>query len=190
MTKVSFIEKIKNGVNELSGREKKGLIFMLCVIVIVFCLSIIPKIFGNVKDKILDQNERLNKAQKAIGQSERIVGKYTILKMRQAEIEKNFEKNDFKEGHFSYCDSLKSSDMTQFAIGTQQTKDFGKDFTQTTFKINFKAPSLSTVINFIKKLESDQRKYLISELNIRKAYNELAVTLEVNSIEKKKVEAK
>ena len=47
------------------------------------------------------------------------------------------KKNEFKEGHLSYVDSLKSPDIVEFSIGAQQEKEFGKDFNQVTFKINF-----------------------------------------------------
>ncbi len=85
-----------------------------------------------------------------------------------------------------YVDSLNSPDIVEFSIGAQQEKEFGKDFNQVTFKINFKASSLATVMNFIKKLENEKRKYLISELSIKKAYGYLVVVIEVNSIERKK----
>ena len=185
MNKLAIKDNLKKYFSGLKPRERKLLILMVVVACLMFLKAVVPNI-SELNNIFVSQNERLEKAKKAIEQSERIVQKYLNLKEKQALIEKKFEKNEGgKEGHLSYVDSLKTPDMFDFAIGAQQDKEFGRDFNQVTFKINFKASSLATVMNFIKKLENEKRRYLISELSIKKAYQSFTVVIEVNSIEKK-----
>lgn len=185
MNKIKVKDSIKKYISGLNPREKKLLIVMVIIGTLMGLNALKP--WGEELYSVFTaQGERLEKAKKAIGQSQRIVHKYLVLKEKQGQIEKKFEKNEVKEGHLSYVDSLKLPDMFDFAIGAQQEKEFGKDFNQVTFKINFKASSLATVMNFIKKLENEKRKYLISELSIKKAYGSFTVVIEVNSIERKK----
>ncbi|MGI6681495.1 MAG: hypothetical protein ACOX3T_08485 [Bdellovibrionota bacterium] len=184
MNKLKVNDSFKNYYNKLSQRERKLFVLMVVVFLAIGIKLLIPKV-GEIVSVFSEQSERLKKANRDIEDSQRTVHKYLVLKMKQKEIEKKFEKNEIKEGHLSYVDSLKSQDMFDFAIGTQQEKEFGKDFNQVSFKINFKATSLATIMNFIKKLESEERKYLISELSIKKAYGNFTVVIEVNSIERK-----
>ena len=185
MSKLVIKDKLRKYINSLNRRERRLLVLMVVIGCLMFLNAVVPSL-GDLNSIFVSQNERLEKAKKAIEQSERIVQKYLNLKEKQALIEKKFEKNEGKEGHLSYVDSLKTPDMFDFAIGAQQDKEFGKDFNQITFKINFKASSLATVMNFIKKLENEKRRYLISELSIKKAYGSFTVVIEVNSIERKK----
>lgn len=180
-----LILNIKKYYEKLNPRERKLLIIAL-VIIVVYALASIKPLFEGAMDKFNEQAMELQKAEQDKGRALKIINQYMALRKNRQEIEKNFEKNNFKEGHATYCNSLKTSDMTQFSIGQEQVRPFGKDFMRTTFKINFQAPSLSTVVGYIKKLENEKRKYLMSELSIKKVYNRFAVIIEVNSIEKKK----
>ncbi len=185
MKELKFLNKMTTRFNALSAREKKLSIVMIIMIVLFFFGVVILPRLSDIKENFVNQGERLKKAEKAVEQAKKIIGKYIILRKKQSEIEKTFGTNTFKEGHLSYFDSLKLTDMTKFSIGEEQKKDFGKDFTQVTYRINFGTPSLATVIGFIKSLENKERKYLISELDINKNANLFMVAVEVNSIEKK-----
>lgn len=176
---------IKKYFSRLKPREKKLLGLMILSGILILLNGLSPKI-TQIYEMFTAQEVRLETAKKDIEHARKIVTKYLEAKSKQSQIEKKFEKNEIKEGHLSYVDSLKSSDMMDFQASTPQERDFGKDFNQVTFKISFKATSLVTIMNFIKKLENEKRKYLISELSIKKAYGSLTVVIEVNSIEKKK----
>jgi len=183
--KIKIVNEIKKYYNKLNPREKKLVMFCLCIFIIYALASIKPLIDGATEQFSL-QSLELQQAEQNKGKALNIINQYILLRKNRQEIEKNFEKNSFKEGHATYCNSLKTSDMTSFSIGQEQVRPFGKDFMRTTFKINFQAPSLATVVGYIKKLENEKRKYLMSELSIKKVYNRFAVSIEVNSIEKKK----
>ena len=185
MSKLKVNNSIKKYYLSLNPRERRLFVVMVILVACMAVWRLAPSL-GEVGNIFVEQKTRLKEATNAIGISQKIVNKYLQLKSKQRQIEKKFEKNEFKEGHLSYVDSLKSPDIVEFSIGAQQEKEFGKDFNQVTFKINFKASSLATVMNFIKKLENEKRKYLISELSIKKAYGYLVVVIEVNSIERKK----
>ena len=179
------ISKIKKYYEKLNPRERKLLIVGL-VILLLYILASIKPLIESQMERFNVQSMELQKAEQDKGKALKIINQYMMLRKNRQEIEKNFEKNNFKEGHLPYCNSLKTSDMTSFSISQEQVRPFGKDFMRTTFKISFQAQSLETVVGYIKKLENEKRKYLMSELSIKKVYNRFAVIIEVNCIKKKK----
>lgn len=131
------------------------------------------------------------KSKMDLEQASVLLKNYRRLKLKRDEIEKEYEKIEFKEGALSYIDTLVKQKLgdsikQSFNITPRSPQPFGLNFELSPFSVKFTVPSLENLMSFLKEAVSGTNPMFITKLDMTKNYkgDGLDVEVELSCIQK------
>ncbi len=181
------LEPVKHWFTKLSGRER-GLVLVSGVC--LFFIAFYQIIWSPVTEVFAEQAIELSKTEEGLKTLPESLRMFSVRRARLKELEAEYKEIEITEGELSYLENLVKTKIgisAGHSIRDLQVKDFGKDYEQASFSVEFPTTELSKIVDFLTELTQGKKRMIVTELSINKTRNDerLEVEVKATSIRKK-----
>lgn len=183
-----YLTRARDTYNSFSARERSLMVGGL----LVFLLIIIIVVTRPIATLFSEQALVLMQAEQNVRDMAASINRYQKLLQRRAEVERDFQSVEIKEGALSHLEGLirDRAGIAQgaFNIKGQSPKPFGSGYQQTFYSVNFSTTDYPRFIDFLKELVDGPKPLVLKRLDIKRSRggDKLDVDLEVGSIAKER----